>query len=261
MIEPTTQTTPPANPGLGRRPGVTLYREVAREISARIDRGEYVPGSKLPPENELAQAYGINRLTVRRALSELARANVLRTEHGVGTFVREPLVRHRVDDGHAGLAESMAARGLEVTHEPIAISAVARRELDEDLQSWLPEQWNGPLVSFRFRRLLEQAPWSLSEVVMPADLAPERWGGDASLSAVLADSGTPVVREERGFSAASADADDARWLDVEPGSPILVVRGLNVGHGREPVMLLEHRTRADRAEYVTRLSPPTHRRK
>ena len=261
MNETTTQTSAPTQPGLGRRPGVTLYREVAREVGARIDRGEYVPGSKLPPENDLAQAYGVNRLTVRRALSELARANVIRTEHGVGSFVREPSVRHRIDDGHAGLAESMAARGLEVTHEPISITVVARRDLDDDLQQRLPDQWTGPLVRFRFRRLLEEVPWSLSVVVMPAKLAPADWDGDASLSAVLADNGTPVVRKERGFSAASADADDARWLDVEPGTPVLVVHGLNVDHDGEPVMFLKHHTRADRAEYVTRLSPPTHRRK
>jgi GntR family transcriptional regulator len=245
----------PPSRGIGQRPGVTLYGEVARDIRERISLGEYPPGSRLPPENDFAGAYGVNRLTVRRALSELARANVIRTEHGVGSFVREPVLRHRVDDGHAGLAESMAARGLAVTHEPISAEILTRQALDETARSRLPDRWPDTLARIRFRRLLEGAPWSLSTAIMPAGLAPADWDGSASLSAVLADNGTSVVRAERSFSAASADEADARWLDIEPGTPVLVVTGLNADHHGNPVMVLEHRTRADRAEYTIQLTP------
>jgi GntR family transcriptional regulator len=227
----------PQSRRIGQRPGVTLYGEVARDIRERISLGEYPPGSRLPPENDFAGAYGVNRLTVRRALSELARANVIRTEHGVGSFVREPVLRHRVDDGHAGLAESMAARGLAVTHEPISVEILTGQALDEAARSRLPDRWPGTLARIRFRRLLEGAPWSLSTAIMPAGLAPADWDGSASLSAVL------------------ADKTDARWLDIEPGTPVLVVTGLNADHHGNPVMVLEHRTRADRAEYAIQLTP------
>ena len=250
-----------SGPSRGRRPGVTLYSEVASGISDRIGRGEFLPGAKLPPENDLALAYGVNRLTVRRALSELARANVIRTAHGVGSFVREPSVVHRVDDGHAGLAESMSARGLTVTHELISMTAVKRRDLDGEIEKRLPVEWTGRLMRFRFRRLLEDAPWSLSVIVIPAERVPNAWSADASLTAHLADNGTPVARAERGFSAASADEEDAHWLDIEPGAPVLVVHGLNVDHDGEPVMFLQHRTRADRAEYVIRLTQKPKKRK
>jgi DNA-binding GntR family transcriptional regulator len=46
-----------------------------------------------------------------------------------------------------------------------------------------------------------------------------------------------------------------RWLDIEPGTPVLVVTGLNADHHGDPVMVLEHRTRADRAEYTIQLIP------
>lgn len=240
---------------IAHRPGITLYGGVAEDIRKRISRGEYPPGSRLPPENDLARDYGVNRLTVRRALSELARVNVIRTVHGVGSFVQEPVLRHRVDDGHAGLAESMAARGLAVTHELISIETLNWQNLDEATRNRLPDGWPDTLACIQFRRLLEGAPWSLSSAIMPADLAPADWDASASLSAFLADNGTSVVRAERSFSAAPADEADARWLDIEPGTPVLVVTGLNVDHHGNPVMLLEHRTRADRAEYTVRLIP------
>ncbi len=245
---------------IARRSGVTRYREVGRAIHDRIDQGQFPPGAKLPSENDLAQAYGVNRLTVRRALFELARRNVIRTEHGVGSFVREPSVLHRVDDGHAGFAESMATRGLTVTHEPISITALTRNELGDEVRPRLPHSWPSDLVRFTFRRLLEGTPWSVSTVLMPAEIAPLHWDCSDSLTAVLADRGIHVVRAERGFAAEAADEDDAHWLDVDPGTPVLVITGLNADNRGDPVMFLQHRTRADRAEYVTRLTHPFHER-
>ena len=241
---------------IARRPGVTRYREVGRAIHDRIEQGQLPPGARLPSENDLAQAYGVNRLTIRRALFELARRNVIRTEHGVGSFVREPSVRHRVDDGHAGFAESMAARGLTVTHELLTTTALTREELGEEIRLRLPDSWPSELVRFTFRRLLEGTPWSISTVVMPAELAPLTWDGADSLTAVLADRGIHVVRRERGFAATAADEDDAHGLDIDPGTPVLVITGRNTDNRGNPVMFLHHRTRADRAEYVIRLNHP-----
>ena len=138
---------------------------------------------------------------------------------------------------------------------------MARSDLDEEIRERLPEHWSGPLTRFRFRRLVEEVPWSLSVVIMPAELAPEGWTADDSLTAVLADRGLPVVREERAFSAAAAGDEGSQWLDVEPGTPVLVVRGLNIDHRGEPVMFLQHHTRGDRAEYSVRLTKHLNRRK
>ena len=230
---------------LARRPGTALYSEVTRDLRLRIEGGEFTAGQRLPTENELAGLYGVNRLTVRRALSDLARCDVIRTEHGVGSFVREPAVRHRIDDGHASLSESMTARGRTVTHEVISADA-----LQDENQF---PQWPGDVMRFRYRRLLDGIPWSLSEAVLPAAIAPSHWDGSASLTALLQHGGTPVERVERTFSAAAADSEDAQWLDIEPGTPILVIAGINTDLAGHDIMRVRHRTRADRAEYVVRL--------
>jgi DNA-binding GntR family transcriptional regulator len=232
-------------PRVARRPGAALYGEITRDLRQRIDRGEFAPGQRLPAEMELARGYGVNRLTVRRALSDLARYGVIRTEHGIGSFVREPAVRHRIDDGHASLSESMAARGLTVTHEILAADTLPGGDQFT--------QWPGAVVRFRYRRLLEGIPWSLSEAVLPAAVAPAGWDGSASLTALMRDRGTPVTRAERVFSAGAADGDDSCWLDIEPGTPILVVTGVNTDLEGHDIMRVRHHTRADRAEYAVRL--------
>lgn len=79
---------------------IPLYFQLAGRLEALIAEGVYPVGSKLPPEEELARQYGLNRNTVRHALSLLARSRLVRTERGVGSFVRRSRLLapiHRLD--------------------------------------------------------------------------------------------------------------------------------------------------------------------
>jgi DNA-binding GntR family transcriptional regulator len=243
------ESRPPSGTPLARRAGVALYEEVKADLTRRLVAGEFPPGAKLPSEASLAQGYGINRLTVRRALADLARGGVVRTEHGVGTFVREPVVRHRIDDGRVSLSESMAERGLSVVHQVIEVT-------EQPSAPGPPEfpRWPGATVRFRYRRSLEDSPWSLSEAVLPAALAPRDWSGTESPFARLTrDTGIAVRRARRSFSADAATAEDAGWLEVQIGAPLLIVAGVNTDAEGNDLAHIRHRTRADRAEYVVNL--------
>ncbi|MBE3000129.1 winged helix-turn-helix transcriptional regulator [Nocardiopsis sp. HNM0947] len=63
---------------------------VADHISAAVDTGKLRPGSRLPPERELAESYGVSYMTVRRAMKELRERGVVVSVHGKGTFIAEP---------------------------------------------------------------------------------------------------------------------------------------------------------------------------
>jgi DNA-binding GntR family transcriptional regulator len=60
---------------------------VAADIEADIDRGSLTPDSRLPSELELAEQYGVARVTVRRALGDLRERGKVVTVHGRGTYV------------------------------------------------------------------------------------------------------------------------------------------------------------------------------
>ena len=66
------------------------YAQLARAIRERIGRGEYRSGDRLPSEAELCAAFSVSPMTVRRAIGELVREDVVVTEHGRGTFVKPP---------------------------------------------------------------------------------------------------------------------------------------------------------------------------
>ena len=56
---------------------------------ARIEARELPPGSKLPPERDLATEYGVAYNTVRRAMDLLRERGLIVTMHGRGTYVAE----------------------------------------------------------------------------------------------------------------------------------------------------------------------------
>jgi GntR family transcriptional regulator len=64
------------------------YVRLAQTIQRRIEDGTYPPGSLVPSENQLVQAFGMSRPTVVRALELLKRDGWLESRQGYGTIVR-----------------------------------------------------------------------------------------------------------------------------------------------------------------------------
>ncbi|MEU8320284.1 GntR family transcriptional regulator [Nonomuraea sp. NPDC048881] len=64
-----------------------VWRQLAKDVEADIASGLLAPGAKLPAELELASQYGVSRVTVRRAVKDLAERGLLVVVHGRGTFV------------------------------------------------------------------------------------------------------------------------------------------------------------------------------
>ena len=66
-----------------------LYQKVKDHILKQIERGDLVPKSRVPSENELVAALKVSRMTANRALKEFAAEGMLVRVAGVGTFVAE----------------------------------------------------------------------------------------------------------------------------------------------------------------------------
>ncbi len=66
-----------------------LVDRVVNEIERLIIEGELEPGTKLPPERELAEQLGVSRTVLRESVHILVARGLLETTHGVGTLVRQ----------------------------------------------------------------------------------------------------------------------------------------------------------------------------
>ena len=66
-----------------------LYRQIADQIAALIERGEYGAGQRLPPERDLAKQLGVSRPSVREALIALEVEGFVEVRVGSGVYVLE----------------------------------------------------------------------------------------------------------------------------------------------------------------------------
>lgn len=69
--------------------GAAKWKQIEEIVLREVANGLYKPGEKLPTEHAMAERFGVNRHTVRNAISSLVEADVLHVEQGRGTFVRD----------------------------------------------------------------------------------------------------------------------------------------------------------------------------
>ncbi|MGH8998637.1 MAG: GntR family transcriptional regulator [Acidimicrobiia bacterium] len=233
---------------LNRHSGIPLYRQLSELLETQVVR-DLEPEERLPSEGTLAHEFGVNRLTVRHALADLARQGLIETLHGKGSFATGAPHRYEVAvGGGASFTEAMEASGRMVELR------LLRTAGDDDPEIRRVLRTRGSLRRYEQLRLVDGVPWSLSTTWLVPRRWPDldrHWKGDTSLYRVLEGHyGVSMRRSARTFTAVAAGARDAEHLMVPVGSPILVVSGLNVGPDGEPLAAVEHRNRGDRIVFT-----------
>ncbi len=113
------------------------YQQIKQHILDNIRSGLWSQGDQVPSENELARSFGVARMTVNRAVRELADDEVLVRVKGTGTFVAEPKITSTLVEIRS-IADEILARGnvhhsQVLTLEPVlAVGELASRfEVEE----------------------------------------------------------------------------------------------------------------------------------
>lgn len=105
-----------------------LYHSVADSIKERITQGAYPPGSRLPGERELAEQFGVSRVTIREAEIALQALGYISIKTGSGVYVLDP-----AESENGGLPNVSA---FELTEARLLFeseaAALAARQIDDD---------------------------------------------------------------------------------------------------------------------------------
>lgn len=235
---------------------VPLYERVRLAIKASIDDGTYSPGERLPSESRLAEDLAVNRLTVRRAIEELARAGVVESRQGSGTYVSAPIVRLPVsqklstDSLVEGMTAQIAAQGH--TYEDVFLRATKVSSAPTGASQELP---SGPLWRVDNAIVVNGLAWMWSSSWFPRELLNDPEGDWSSVSGLYGQLNrvfTELRPIWRSISADAASLEDAEILSVRAGSPILVRDGLTADETGAPVLRVTRRARMDRVSYVLR---------
>lgn len=225
-----------------------IYLYIRRKITERIERGDYTSGSALPSENELAEEFGVTRLTVRNAIDSLVEQGLIRRVQGKGTYVGFPWMETGVETG--GFREMISSSNAVPS---VRILSKSKRLAGPYYAKLFGIDSNEVLYTLRRLNSVDGEPVSLENTVIPLSLFEGIEDVDVSVFSVYETYGmyghkVGLVQEKLDISALSAR--DAGLLRVEPGSLALVFECLTYD---EAGQVIEHSTsynRGDRGGYI-----------
>jgi GntR family histidine utilization transcriptional repressor len=208
----------------GRPPRTTnetpIYVGIQREIENKIMSGEWGPGHRIPPENELVIHYGCSRMTVNKALSNLVAAGLVVRKPRSGTTVAptrliEPLMT--IQDIRA---EVMS---LDRTYSFEILSRSVRKATDATDANYIGVPVGTPMIVFEVMHFADGLPFALETRQINLTTAPEAENADFTEFPP----GTWLLRNftwteaEHSMRAIAADAVIARSLKVDRGAPCM----------------------------------------
>lgn len=223
----------------GRGPA---HAQIESWLAGRIRR--LSPGRRLPPERELAERLGVSRMTLRQALESLERQGLVarRVGRDGGTFVAEPKLELV---GTSALSDQLRGLGLEAGAR--VVTAVERDATAEE--SVLGTR----VYSIERVRLANGEPVALERTALTADVFPGLLDEplDGSLYELLrARYGHVPVRAVERLEPALATTDDAAKLEIEPGSPLMLVERVAYGADGRALERSRDLFRGDRTRIV-----------
>jgi GntR family transcriptional regulator len=232
-----------------------LYIQIAEGLIQQIESGDLAPGERLPPERELSRMFGVNRMTLRRALMRLELQGLLNRRQGAGTYVSEPKIERQADE-LVSFSRGMTRRGylpgaklLRFERKPAAVRIA--RELSILV--------GAEVFYFHRLRYLDHEPVMLEEFWMPVDRFPDLESFDLInrfiFDIVEDEYGLTVTRARQSLEPVVATDYEAEMLNIQVGSPLMLERRLSFDEHDEPIEYGKDLYRGDRFRFVTEIAP------
>ena len=215
-------------PALPRSPGTSLHRQLFVVLRDEIVRGVYTASGLLPKEEALCERFGVSRITVRRALADLAAQGLVERRHGRGTFLiqdRLPLVRARPS---LSLIDSLRKTATETQ---VQVLKVEQLEAPLDVAALLQLEPGDKAVHALRLRSMGGTPVMLSDAWVPARLGKQVTATSLrkhALYEILLAQGVKFGRVIQEITAELSDPIRAKLMQTEVGAPLLkIVRVLH----------------------------------
>ncbi|HMK11553.1 MAG TPA: GntR family transcriptional regulator [Acidimicrobiales bacterium] len=226
------------------------YREIAADLKARVEAGEFAAGGVLPSESDLTKTYDASRVTIRRALEALREQGLVDSRQGFGWFVAVDRVRQNLAQ-LSTIERELAERGVVAERQILDFGFVnANAHVREVL---------GVEQVLRVRRLnlADGVPFARVTVWCPADLGAALSRADVAAHPFYELLPVTIGGATQTIAAALAEAADAKLLEVPVGSPVLRCERVTRDAEGEPVLLSVHVFPAHLTEFVVDLPSPT----
>jgi DNA-binding GntR family transcriptional regulator len=227
---------------IDRSSPVPLYFQVSRLLEEAVDRGELLPGERLPNEIEFAESLAISRPTMRRALDDLVEKGMLTRKQGVGTRVANAQVRRRV--ALTSLYEDLTSAGRTPRTRVLRLDHEC---LDRHAARALGRPGDEPLVHCERLRLADGEPLALMRNWLPdrfRDITATDLEARGLYQLLGERNARPAVAKQR-ITALAAGAAEARLLGIKRNAPLISMQRTAFDSAGHAVEFADHLYRAD----------------
>jgi GntR family histidine utilization transcriptional repressor len=232
--------------------GVSLHERILSDIEGRILSGEWPPGTRIPFEHELQAQYSCSRMTVSKALTQLAKSGFIERRRKVGSFVMRPPSRSAVLEIHDIKAE-VAALGLPYRFEILVRRRRAGARADAERLGGVGA---GPLLELTCRHWAGKKPFCLEERLINLSAVPDAVDetfAEVSPGAWLV-ARVPWTTAEHRIRARAADPKRAALLEIAEADASLAIER-RTWSGETPITFVRLTYPGDSHELVARFSP------
>jgi len=136
---------------MGLRVAQAKYKKVRENLRRQIQQGHFPPGAQLPSEGQLIKSLGVSKITLVRALNDLARDGLIVRQHGRGSFV--------VDPADQPLAPGRSLRFALLIDHSIGANYQFMRECERELVAAILKEWGMTSIEPQFHRI-ETGTWA-----------------------------------------------------------------------------------------------------
>jgi len=199
----------------------TLHQRILSDLQAKIVLGDWPPGYRIPFETDLAETYGCSRMTVNKALTELARSGLIERRRKSGSFVRQPQAQSAVLE-ISDLKSEVESLGLSYRYQLIS-SQKHKAKADEKRHLGLSQ--TAAVLSMECLHFAGKNPFCFEQRTINLGAVPEAATADFTNRAPgpWLISRVPWSAAEHVIRAVEADETIADALNTRIGTACLVV--------------------------------------
>ena len=235
---------------LERNIGVALWNQIEQVLTEEIEAGLLRAGERLATEPQLAERFGVNRHTVRRAVAQLAERGLVKVEQGRGSFVAEHVLDYLI--GRRTRFTDLVNR--QNRNPGGGFLFAAQVEAEGTVAEALKVAPGTALHHLETLGALDDRPISVGTHFFPAQRFPdlvEIYQREGSITRTLTHFGCgDYERRITRVTARMPDASDAELLRQARNRPVLVTESVNVDAAEVPVEYGIARFAADRFQIV-----------
>ncbi|MEE3678227.1 GntR family transcriptional regulator [Bacillus safensis] len=201
---------------------IPMYHQIMENLKKQIEDGTLAPDTLIPSEREYAERFGISRMTVRQALSNLVNEGYLYRQKGKGTFVSRKKFEQPLQ-GLTSFSEDMRQRGLKASSQLVDFKKTA---CPEHLLTALQLSTSDDVFELKRIRLANDEPMAIETSYIP-----ERFAGDLTkehLTGSLYEyiethTGHVIAHAKQELEANVASKEEAHLLSISAGDPVLSI--------------------------------------